>query len=59
MTEESIVYLKDNRAGKLVQATLVERLRIREIVLTEEQDWRPLIQECCSSAFVVRENYRD
>jgi hypothetical protein len=46
MTEESIVYLKDNITGELVQATLVEKLQIREIVLTEELQWKPVIQEC-------------
>jgi hypothetical protein len=46
MTEESVVYLKDKLSGELVQAILVEKLQIREIELTEEQQWKPIIQQC-------------
>jgi hypothetical protein len=40
------VYLKDNHTGKLIEAALVENLQIREIELTEENQWRPFIKQC-------------
>jgi len=43
MTNETIVYLHDNIARKLVEATLTDRLSIREIELTEEKYWKPAI----------------
>lgn len=45
MTEPTLVYLKDRRTGELVEATMVYRLSARELQLTEEKDWRPVIQQ--------------
>ena len=44
MTSDIIVYLNDNSAGKLVEATLTDTLSIREIELNEEKYWKPAIK---------------
>jgi hypothetical protein len=46
MTNDNAVYLRDNHTGQLVEATLVVNLQIREIELTEENQWRPFIKQC-------------